>query len=172
METSNSDPKGAVLISKNHRWGLGPVESSHSGPNVAVLDEKPQKRAGTHRDWYSNSNHFVFHAQNDSWGLGSIETCNSDPKVAVLQCKNHRWVLGPIETSYSDAKGTVLNEQNPRWTLGPIYKRHSVHDALNSQVNRRSLGPIETCSSDPKVTFCVQKPGMRAGTNRDLQFWC
>ena len=51
METSNSDPKGAVLNAKNRRFGLGPIESGNSGPDVAVLHEKQQKRAGTHRDW-------------------------------------------------------------------------------------------------------------------------
>ena len=41
------------------------------------------------------------------------------------------------------------------------------HAVLHAQVNRRSLGPIETCSSDPKVTFCMQKPQRRVGTHRD-----
>ena len=29
---------------------MGPLETSNSDPNVAVLDEKLQKRAGIHRD--------------------------------------------------------------------------------------------------------------------------
>ena len=82
--------------------------------------------------------------------------------------------------------------------LVPIDKRHSgsKHAVLHSQVNRRSLGPIETCNSNAnhivlqaqkigevwgprrlvilmlKLLFRKQKPQMRAGTNRDLQFWC
>ena len=43
--------KALFWMQKNNRWGLAPIESSNSGPNVAVLDEKQQKRAGTNRDW-------------------------------------------------------------------------------------------------------------------------
>ena len=42
------------------------------------------------------------------------------------------------------------------------------HAVLHAQINKRSLGPIETCNSDPKVAVCMQKPPMRAGTHRDL----
>ena len=47
--------------------------------------------------------------------------------------------------------------------------RHSEskHAVLQSQINRRSLGPLDTCKSHPKVAFCMQKPQMRAGTQRD-----
>ena len=50
IETGNSDSNHFVLHAQNDRWGRGPVENSNSGPNVAVLDEKLQKRAGIHRD--------------------------------------------------------------------------------------------------------------------------
>ena len=35
---------------------------------------------------------------------------------------------------------------------GPIDKRHSgsKHNVFHSQINRRSVGPIETCNSDAK----------------------
>ena len=65
--------KTLCFASKNHRWGLRPIETS-----------------------YSESYHVVFHAQNDRWGLRPIETCNSAPKVAVLHAKNHRWGLETI----------------------------------------------------------------------------
>ena len=38
---------------------------------------------------------------------------------------------------------------------------------LNAKNLRRSQGPIEACNSDPKVAVLMQKPQMRAGTNRD-----
>ena len=74
METSNSDAKDAVLHSQNDRLCLGPRETSIYGANHADLHaqkdrwglgpnrlvillqkslfcmQKPQKRAGTHRD--------------------------------------------------------------------------------------------------------------------------
>ena len=46
------------------------------------------------------------------------------------------------------------------------------HAVLHAQNHRSGLGPIEIWNSDPKVAFCKQQPQMRAGTHRDLQFWC
>ena len=40
IETSNSNPRGAVLIAKNNRLGLGPIETSISCPKVADLKAK------------------------------------------------------------------------------------------------------------------------------------
>ena len=40
METSNSDARHAVLNAENHRWGLGPMDTCYSGPEVAVLQAK------------------------------------------------------------------------------------------------------------------------------------
>ena len=52
------------LACKNHRWGLGHIETSDSDAKPAVL-----------------------HAQNDRWSLGPIEICYSGPKLAVLHAK-------------------------------------------------------------------------------------
>ena len=65
------------------------------------------------------------------------------------------------------------------------------HAVFHAQINRRSLGPMETCNSVPKVVvlhaktigvvwepmrlvilllkspFLMQKPQMKAGTHRD-----
>ena len=50
---------------KNHGGGLGPIETG-----------------------YSNSNHFVLHAQNERCGLGLIETSHSSANHAVFQAQN------------------------------------------------------------------------------------
>ena len=89
--------KRRCFVSKNHTWGLRPIETSTSHVNHAVL-----------------------HAQNDTWGLRPIEACNFGPKVAVLNAQNHRWGLEPIETSYSGANHAVLYAQNDMWGLVPI----------------------------------------------------
>ena len=57
--------KSRCFACKNHRWGLGPIETSNSCAKVAV-----------------------FHAQNDRFCLGLLETCYSGPKVAVMHAKN------------------------------------------------------------------------------------
>ena len=49
---------------KNHRRGLGHIETSNSGAKVAV-----------------------YHAQNDMFCLGILETCYSGPKVDALHPK-------------------------------------------------------------------------------------
>ena len=56
--------KSRCFVSKKYTWGLGPIETSNSDANYAVL-----------------------YAQNDRSYLGPIETCNSSPKVAVLNEK-------------------------------------------------------------------------------------
>ena len=40
MDTSISDANHVVLYAQNDRWGLGPMESSYSGPKVAVMHSK------------------------------------------------------------------------------------------------------------------------------------
>ena len=76
---------------KNHRWGLGPIETSNSCAKVAV-----------------------FHAQNDRFFLGLLKTCYSGPKVAVLHAKTTGGVYSPAETCNSSPKVAVLH---PKTTL-------------------------------------------------------
>ena len=64
--------KSRCFASKNHRWGLGPIETSFSDAIYAVL-----------------------HVQNDRWGLVHIETCNSGPKGAVLHAQTTGEVWNP-----------------------------------------------------------------------------
>ena len=40
METSYSDANHAILYAQYDRWGLGPIETSNSDPKVAVLNAK------------------------------------------------------------------------------------------------------------------------------------
>ena len=53
--------KSCGFASKNHVWGQGPIETSNS-----------------------DANHAVLHAQNDTWGLGSIDIRYSGPKLDGL----------------------------------------------------------------------------------------
>ena len=89
--------KSRCFVFKNHRWGLGPIETS-----------------------FSDARHAVLHAQNNRWSLGPIETWNSGPKVALLNAQNRRWGLGPIETSNSGANHAVLHAQKDISCLWPI----------------------------------------------------
>ena len=52
---------------KNHRGGLGSIETS-----------------------YSDARHIVLHAENHRRGLGPIDTSNCGHKVAVLNAQNYR----------------------------------------------------------------------------------
>ena len=121
--------KRRCFASNNHRWGLGPIETSNSDVNHAVL-----------------------HAQNDRWSLEPIETCNSGPKVAVMHAQIDRWSLGPTENCNFGAKYYVLFAQVHTWDLGPSGTTNSGHkDAvLHAQIHRRGLGPIEICKSGAK----------------------
>ena len=118
--------KSRCFACKNHRWGLGFIETSNSEARQAVL-----------------------HAENRGWVLGPIETCNFGPKVAglhaktsdegwdpkrlvihvlkLLFCMHKRWGLEPIQSFYSCAKHAVMCAQNHRWDLGPIQTSKSGH---------------------------------------------
>ena len=56
--------KSRSIASKNHTWGLGPMETSNSDATHAALLE-----------------------QNGRWNLGPIEICYSGPKIAVFHAK-------------------------------------------------------------------------------------
>ena len=45
LETSDSDANHAVLHAQNDREGLGPIETSNSGPYCAVLNVKTTEEA-------------------------------------------------------------------------------------------------------------------------------
>ena len=72
--------------SKNHTWGLGPMETSISDARYAVLQE-----------------------ENNRWGLGPTGTCYSGPEVAVLHAKTTGGVYSPAETCNSSPKVAVLH---------------------------------------------------------------
>ena len=66
------------MHAQNDRWGLGPIETSYSGANHAVLQAQNDSwGVGPMETSYSGANHAVLHAQSDRWGLGTIETINS-----------------------------------------------------------------------------------------------
>ena len=193
IETSNSGVNHPVLHAQNNRWCLESIETCYSVPKVSVLNTQ------NHRCWLetmessnSGANHAVLHARNDRCGLGPVETFNSgaitlfcmhkmtgevwDPwrLVILIQkscfaCKSFRWGLGLIDSSNSDANHAVLFTQNDRLCLEPTETCNSDanHAVLYAQNDRCGQGPIETCNSAPKVSVCMQKTSMRAGTHRD-----
>ena len=66
--------KRRCFASKNHRWELGPIETSNS-----------------------DSKHALVCAQNDRSCLVNIETCYSCPEVTVLHAKTTSGVLDPLK---------------------------------------------------------------------------
>ena len=60
---------------------------------------------------------------------------------------------------YNGADHAVLHSQINRRSLGPIETSNSDanRDVFHSHINRRSLGHIETCKSDPKAAVLHKK---------------
>ena len=46
------------------------------------------------------------------------------------------------------------------------------HAVLHAQTTGEVWDALRLVILSQKPLFCMQKPQMRAGTNRDLQFWC
>ena len=141
--------KRRCYANKDHRWGLGHIETSNS-----------------------NARHAVLHAPNDRCGLGLTETCNSGANLAVFHAQNDSWGLGPIEISNCDAKNAVFHTQNDTWGLGPIEACISGanHDVFHAQSDRWGLGPIQTYNTVPKDAALQSKSTGECGDPWRLVF--
>ena len=175
--------KGRCFECKNHRWGLGPIETSNSDARYGVL-----------------------HAENHRWVLGPIETCNFGPKAAGLHSKTTDEVWAPyklvslvinslfcmkkaqmragthIDLSFwcksrcfACTKRQVMSgthrdllfrsisrcfaSKNHRWGLEPIEPSNSGanHAVVHAQNERSCLGPLETCYSGPEFAVLHAK---------------
>ena len=112
--------------------------------------------------------------KNHRWGQVPIETCNSGPKAAVLHAKTtdegwdpQRLVILMVIALFYMHKTTAEVWDKWRLVFLLLIMLFCIHKTIGG-----GLGPIEIYNSDPKVLFYMQKPQMRAGTHRDLQFWC
>ena len=134
------------FASKNLTWRLGPMETS-----------------------ISDARHAVFHAENRRWSLGPTETCYSGPEVAVLHTKTTGGIYSPAEICNSSPKVSVLHTQNHRWGLQPIQSFILVLSTLLCvlKTTDEDWDKYRLVSLVLKSLFCMQKPQMRAGTNRD-----
>ena len=138
--------KSRCFACKNHRWGLGSIETSNS-----------------------EASHAVLHAENHRWGLGPTETCYSGPEVAVLHAKTTGGVYSSAETCNSSPKVAVLHTQNHRWELEPILSFILVLSTLLCvlKTTDEDWDPYRLVSLVQKSLFCMKKSQMRAGTHRD-----
>ena len=123
--------KSRCFACKNHRWGLGPIETSNSYAKVGV-----------------------FHAQNDRFFLGLLETCYSCLKVL-----HARWGLGPIETSNSCAKVAVFDAQNYRFCLALLENCYSGPKVavLHAKKTHEGWDPWRLVILMLSTLFCMHK---------------
>ena len=109
--------------------------------------------------------------------MGPIETnnfdANSDPKVAVLHAKTtdkgwdpQRLVILMLISLFYMHKTTAEVWDPWRLVFLLLITLFCMHKTIGKVLD------IEIWNSDPKVTLFKQQPQMRAGTHRDLQFWC
>ena len=127
---------------KNHRWGLGPTDTS-----------------------YSDARHAVLHAENHRWGLGPIDTSNCGHKVAVLNAQNNRWGLEPMHKTtgyvyYSGPEFAVLHAKTTGGVLDP-----------QALVILACTKPEVTAGHKVAVLH-EKNTQMRAGTNIVYSFLC
>ena len=128
--------KSRCFTCKNHWWGLGPMETSYSGANHAVL-----------------------HVKIDRWGLWPIETCNSVPKVAVLHANTadegwNPWRLVILKLIKLFCMRKTIGEVWDQWRIVILVLKSLFR---MQKYNRCGLGPIETCNSGPKVAVLHSK---------------
>ena len=156
--TSISDVNPAVVHAQNDRSCLGPIETCYSGPEGAVLLEKKHTwRLGPMETSNSDARHAVLHAENHRWGLGPTETCYSGPEVAVLHAKTTGGVYSSAETCNSSPKVAVLHTQNHRWELEPIQSFILVLSTLLCvlKTTDEEWDPYRLVSLVQKALFCM-----------------
>ena len=173
------------MCAQNHRWGLGPIETSNSCAKVAVLHaQKHRWRLEPIRSFYSCAKYAVMCGQNHRWGLGSIQTCKSGHKVAVLQgekktqmkagthidlsfwCKSRCFACtkGQVRSgNHWDllfrSKSRCFASKNRSWGLGPIQtsKSDANHAVLNAKNTGKVFDPQRLVILALKLPFCVHK---------------
>ena len=135
--------KSRCFSSKNHWWGLGPIE-------ISISDAK----------------HALVHAQNDRSCLGNIETCYSGPEVAVLHAKATGGVLDPQKPQILVLKSLFFIHK----TTGEVWNQYSLVLSTLLWVLKPTYevwDPYRLVSLVLNSLFSCTKPQMRAGTNRD-----
>ena len=128
--------KSRCFECKNHRLGLGPIETSNS-----------------------DARHGALHAENHRWVLGPIETCNFGPKVAGLHAKTTDEVWAPYKLVSPVINSLFCMKKKHRWGLEPIEPSDSGanHAVVHAQNERSCLGPLETCYSGPEFAVLNAK---------------
>ena len=153
IETSNSDARQGVLHAENHSWVLGPIETCNFGPKVAVLHEKNTDEGWNHIDlsFCCKSRHFECTKRQVMSGTHRDLLFRSISRC--FASKNHTWGLGPMETSNSDTRHAVLQAENHRWSMGPIETCYSGPEVavLHAKTTGGVYSPAESCNSSPKV---------------------
>ena len=114
MEASISDARHAVLHAENHRWGLGSTETCYSGPEVAVLHAKTTGEVWVPYRLVIQMLKLLFSMHKTTGFSGTPRDLLFWSKRRCFACKKYRWGLGPKETSNSSAKVAVLHAQNHR----------------------------------------------------------
>ena len=141
--------KSRCFTCKNHRWGLGPIETCYS--------------------LYFCTKRRCFAIKNLKWGRGPIETSKSDAKHAVVHAQSDRSCLGTIGTCYSGPEVAVLHGKTTGGVWDPqrlvILVLKSLFICTKSQVRAGTyIVLILWCEAR---YYVHSKPQMRSGTHRD-----
>ena len=135
------------FASKNHRWGLQPIEPSTSG-----------------------ANHAVVHAQNEWSCLGPLETCYSGPEFAVLHEKTTGGVLDPEALVILMLATLFCMHKTTRYVWDPL--RLVFQELITEICMDKTSGEVwvqyRLVILLQKALFWMQKPQRRAGTHRDM----
>ena len=127
--------KGRCFECKNHRWGLGPIETSNS-----------------------DARHGVLHAENHRWVLGTIETCNFGPKVAGLHAKTTDEVWAPYKL-VSLVRNSLFCMKKTQMRAGTHIDLSFWCKSRCFACTKRKVmsGTLETCYSGPEFALLLAK---------------
>ena len=166
------------MCTQNHRWGLGPIQTCKSCPNVAVLHEKKHTDVGWNQysllilelstmlcvlnttdevwDPYRHINlvlKSLFASTKQEMRAGTHIDLSFWCKSRYFACTKGQVRCGTHRDLYFWSKSRCFASKNHTWGLGPMETNNSdaKHAVLQAENHRWSLGPTETYNSSPKV---------------------
>ena len=159
IETSNSDARHGVLHAENHRWALGPIETCNFGPKVAGLHAKTRDEVWAPYKPVSLVINLQFCMKKHRWGLEPIQTCHCGANHAVFACTKRQVMSGTHRDLLYRSISRCFESKNHRWGLEPIEPSNSGanHAVVHAQNERSCLGPLETCYSGPEFAVLHAK---------------
>ena len=144
IETSNSDARHGVLPAENHRWVLGPIETCNFGPKVAGFHAKTIDEVWAPYSLVSLVIKSLFCIKKTQMKAGTHIDLSFWCKSRCFACTKRQVMSGTHRDLLFRSISRCFASKNHTWGLGPMETSNSDtrYAVLQAENHRWSLGPI------------------------------